>query len=45
MMILNGAKERTQGDWEVLLGDAGLRIVKTWKVGHSVEGLIGCELA
>ncbi|KAH9908508.1 S-adenosyl-L-methionine-dependent methyltransferase [Xylariomycetidae sp. FL2044] len=45
MMTLLAAKERTEADWQKLLGDAGLKISGIWTVANGVESLIECELA
>ncbi|RSL97253.1 hypothetical protein CEP52_011025 [Fusarium oligoseptatum] len=38
-------RERTQENWENLLGKAGLKICNIWTVANGVESLIECELA
>ncbi|KAK4449954.1 O-methyltransferase [Podospora aff. communis PSN243] len=45
MMLLFGAKERTEEDWVALLEDkCGLRVVKVWNPGNGIEGVIECEV-
>jgi hypothetical protein len=45
MMLLFGAKERTEEDWLALLeGKCGLRVLKMWNPGNGVEGIIECEV-
>ncbi|KAK0627832.1 S-adenosyl-L-methionine-dependent methyltransferase [Immersiella caudata] len=45
MMILCGARERTEEDWVALLeGKCGLRVLKVWNPGNGVEGIIECEV-
>lgn len=45
MLALCASRERTQADWEALLGGCGLRILRIWSVAEGVESLIECELA
>jgi hypothetical protein len=45
MLTLLSSKERTRGDWQDLLGKAGLKIVQIWTVAKNAESLIECELA
>jgi hypothetical protein len=43
MALLNGM-ERTEAQWEALLNQAGLKIVKFWKDDPESEGLIEAVL-
>jgi hypothetical protein len=45
MFVLNGAGERTEEAWRMLLEDAGLRICKIWSTPKSLSSLIECEVA
>ncbi|KAL5338030.1 S-adenosyl-L-methionine-dependent methyltransferase [Aspergillus crustosus] len=45
MMADFASQERTQSQWEELVGSVGLRIVKIWTKRRGVESLIECELA
>ncbi|KAH7191600.1 S-adenosyl-L-methionine-dependent methyltransferase [Fusarium oxysporum] len=45
MLTLLASRERTQENWEKLLGGAGLKIRNIWTVANGVESLIECELA
>ena len=45
MLTLLASRERTQENWEKLLGEAGLKICNIWTVANGVESLIECELA
>lgn len=46
MLVLFSALERTHGNWEALLAEAGLKIVKVWTSKHpNAQSLIECELA
>ncbi|RBQ66854.1 hypothetical protein FVER14953_13014 [Fusarium verticillioides] len=44
MLTLLASRERTQQNWEKLLGEAGLKISNIWTVANGVESLIECEL-
>ncbi|KAF5540150.1 O-methyltransferase B [Fusarium mexicanum] len=44
MLTLLASRERTQQNWEKLLGEAGLKIYNIWTVANGVESLIECEL-
>jgi len=45
MMILFGARERTEDDWKALLEDkCGLKILQIWNPGNGVEAIIECEV-
>ena len=45
MMALGGMKERTMKDWEAILHQAGLKIVKVFTYELSAESLIEAEVA
>ncbi|KAJ4160377.1 hypothetical protein NW754_003502 [Fusarium falciforme] len=45
MLTLLASRERTQENWENLLGNAGLKVCNIWTVANGVESLIECELA
>ncbi|POR39371.1 Atr12 [Tolypocladium paradoxum] len=45
MMVVLAAHERTQAEWEKLLGDAGLKVTKLWPDPRGYETLIEAELA
>ncbi|KAF5007641.1 hypothetical protein FDECE_6027 [Fusarium decemcellulare] len=45
MLTLLASRERTEENWQSLLGKAGLKITKIWTVANGVESLIECELA
>lgn len=46
MMILNTSSERTQAQWEELLGKAGLKVTGVWSPeGGESQGVIEAELA
>lgn len=43
MMACLSAKERTEGEWRVIFGEAGLKVVKIWRGVSGVESVIeGC---
>ena len=45
MMVMFGAKERTEDEWRVLLEEkCGLRVMNVWNPGNGVEGVIECEV-
>ena len=45
MLTLLSSRERTQGDWEVLLQTmSGLRVNRIYTAANGVESLIECEL-
>ena len=44
MMALLNAMERTRSQWEALLDQAGLKVVKFHSVADDVEGLVEAEL-
>jgi fumagillin biosynthesis methyltransferase len=44
VMLMLAAHERTQGQWEKLLTDAGFKIVKLWPDPRGFETLIEAEL-
>ena len=45
MLTLLSSRERTQGDWEVLLQTmSGLRVNRVYTAANGVESLIECEL-
>ena len=44
MLTLLSSRERTQNDWEKLVGMAGLRINKIYTAANGVESIIECEL-
>ncbi|CZR68915.1 related to O-methyltransferase B [Phialocephala subalpina] len=43
MMMLNG-KEKTKGEFEEILGEAGLELVKIWPFGFGAQANIECRL-
>ena len=45
MMMTFSAVERTEADWDALLGRAGLKTVHVWKTPASMESVIEAELA
>lgn len=45
IMMMIGACERSERQWNALLESVGLRIVKIWTAQKGVESLIECELA
>ncbi|KAI0966246.1 putative O-methyltransferase [Xylaria arbuscula] len=45
MMALVSAQDRTEAQWAKLVDDAGLRLIKIWKDGRGMEGLVEAELA
>ncbi|KAK5658196.1 hypothetical protein OQA88_2169 [Cercophora sp. LCS_1] len=45
MMVLFGARERTEDEWKVLLEGAGLKVLGVWRGGGGVEGVVECEVA
>ncbi|KAH8886587.1 putative O-methyltransferase [Thozetella sp. PMI_491] len=45
VMLMLAAHERTQADWEKLLGEAGFKISKLWPDPRGFETLIEAELA
>ncbi|EXK25354.1 hypothetical protein FOMG_17987 [Fusarium oxysporum f. sp. melonis 26406] len=45
MLTLLASRERTEENWQSLLGKAGLKITKIWTVANGVESLIESELA
>ena len=44
IMVLTAASERTEKQWENLLGSVGLRIVKIWGHPESTKSLIEADL-
>lgn len=44
MMATFSASERTQSDWERLLTEAGLKLVKVWQKKIYSEGVVEAEL-
>ena len=44
VMGLLAASERTENQWEILLGSVGLRIVKIWGHPESTKSLIEADL-
>ncbi|KAH9899088.1 S-adenosyl-L-methionine-dependent methyltransferase [Xylariomycetidae sp. FL2044] len=44
MLTYFSSRERTRADWENLMAQAGLKIVKIWGGGHGVESIIEVEL-
>ena len=44
LMGLLAASERTENQWEILLGSVGLRIVKIWVHPESTKSLIEADL-
>ena len=40
MMALSLGTERTEKQWNALLSNVGLKVVKIWGVGPEMEGLI-----
>lgn len=44
MMACLAAKERTESEWEAVIQDSGLQVVKIWRPPQSVESIIEAEL-
>lgn len=45
MLALVAAKERTEGEWQTLLGESGFKVVKIWREDHATEAVIEAEVA
>lgn len=45
MMTTLSSEERKEQQWQRLLGEAGLKVLKIWNYENGVESLIECELA
>lgn len=44
MMTMHAAQERTESQWKLLLGKAGLKVNKFWQPDSGGEGIIEAEL-